>query len=136
MINPTYRSLDAPVKVLGFNWRQWLALIVGGGGVIALAHFSGMPTRPAVTVCALVIGVPTAFAYLSEETGFSFGRLFADMLRWRFGAQRYVAGAGERVSRVVVLREQDPDDAVARNPVAGAGLPERLDERWEGAGTR
>ena len=47
----------------------------GGGALIAAVHYSGVPTRPAISLCTIAIGVPLALAYLSEETGFSFGRL-------------------------------------------------------------
>ena len=83
MIHPTYRSLDAPVKLLGLSWRQWICLIAGGGALIACVHYAGIPARPAISICTVLIGVPLALAYLSEETGFSLGRLVADMLLWR-----------------------------------------------------
>ena len=88
MIHPTYRSLDAPVKLLGFSWRQWLALVVLGGGMVAALHALAVPTRPAITLCALLIGVPAAFAYLSEETGAGFGRDLLDVVRWARGRSR------------------------------------------------
>lgn len=81
-MHPTYRSLDAPVKLLGFSWRQWLALIVLGGGTVGVLHALAVPTKPAISLCALVIGVPAAFAYLSEETGVGLGRELFDVARW------------------------------------------------------
>ncbi|MFL6117485.1 MAG: VirB4 family type IV secretion system protein [Catenulispora sp.] len=84
MIHPTYRSLDAPVRLLGLAWRQWLVLLVGGGSLIAAAHWLALPTKPAISLCTVAIGVPLGMAYLSEETGYGFGQAIADMLRWVF----------------------------------------------------
>jgi hypothetical protein len=101
VIHPTYRSLDAPVKLLGLSWSQWLCLLVGGGALIACVHYLGVPTRPAISFCTIAIGVPLALACLSEETGFSFGRLVWDMVRWRCERHRLEPGAGAGVGVVV-----------------------------------
>lgn len=108
MIHPTYRSLDAPVKLLGLSWGQWLCLLAGGGALIACVHYLGVATRPAISLCTIAIGVPLALAYLSEETGFGFGRLVLDMARWRCEQHRLAPGAGSAGDvGVVVLNGSD-----------------------------
>jgi PrgI family protein len=107
MIHRTYRSLDAPVKLLGLSWRQWLCLITGGGALIAAVHFIGIPARPAISLCTITIGVPLALAYLSEETGFSLGRLVADMARWRLERHAFEPGAREDLVALVVRTEEE-----------------------------
>ena len=72
------RSLDAPVKLLGLSWRQWVALLAGGVPLVALAHWLAVPTKPAISVCTVLIGVPLALAYLSEESGYGFGQAIAE----------------------------------------------------------
>lgn len=99
MIHQTYRSLDAPVRLLGLSWRQWLALLVGGGSFVAAVHYSGLPTRPAISLCTIVIGVPLALAYLAEETGFALGQLVWDMARWSLAPRDYAPGAGADAAR-------------------------------------
>lgn len=118
MIHPTYRSLDAPVKLLGLSWRQWLCLVAGGVALIALVHLAGIPTRPAISFCAIAIGVPLALAYLSEETGFGFGRLVMDMVRWRFEQHVLSEGASERTTGLVVAPDPAATAAVARRTEA------------------
>jgi hypothetical protein len=103
MIHPTYRSLDAPVKLLGLAWRQWIALLAGGGSLIAAVNWLGIPTRPAISLCTIAIGVPVALAYLSEETGFGFGRLVCDMARWRIERHSLAGGAGGDTQMGVVV---------------------------------
>lgn len=105
MIHQTYRSLDAPVRLLGLSWRQWLALLIGGGAVVAAAHYSGLPTRPAISVCTIAIGVPLALAYLAEETGFAFGRLVWDVARWSLAPRDYPAGAAPKATRGFCVTE-------------------------------
>jgi hypothetical protein len=103
VIHPTYRSLDAPVKLLGLAWRQWIALLAGGGALIAAVHWLAIPTRPAISLCTIVLGVPVALAYLSEETGFGFGRLVCDMARWRLERHRLAGGGGDGSHPAVVV---------------------------------
>jgi hypothetical protein len=110
MIHPTYRSLDAPVRLLGFTWRQWIALIVAAAPLIAAIHFLGVPTRPAITLCTIALGVPAALSYLSQETGYAPGRLLLDMLRWRLEPRVLGPGASTRETGLVV-----------RSPDAGLG---------------
>src|SRR4051794_30958983 len=104
MIHPTYRSLDAPVKLLGLSWRQWIALLIGGGTLVAVVHYAGVPSRPAISLCTILIGVPLALAYLAEETGFSVGRLIWDMSRWAFETRRLSSGANGRTMRGLFVR--------------------------------
>jgi hypothetical protein len=105
VIHQTYRSLDAPVKLLGLSWRQWLALLIGGGTVVAAVHYSGLATRPAISLCTIVIGVPLALAYLAEETGFAFGRLVWDMARWTLAAREHAPGSSPNCQRGFCISE-------------------------------
>lgn len=115
MIHPTYRSLDAPVKLLGLSWRQWLALLAGGGALVLFVRWTGLPTRPAISACTVLIGVPLALAYLSEETGFGFGRLVLDLARWTTAARRFDPGAGAGRVRGLVVGAVETGEMAPRN---------------------
>ena len=51
--------------------------------MIDLAH---VPTKPAITLCVFVIGLPAALTYVSESGGLQLSVLLRSMWRWRFSA--------------------------------------------------
>lgn len=87
MIHRTFRSLDEAPKLLGFSLRQWGALIAGTCAVLGLVYLAHLPTKPAITLCVFVIGLPAALMYVSESGGLQLGVLLADMCRWRISRQ-------------------------------------------------
>jgi hypothetical protein len=132
VIHRTFRSLDEAPKLVGFTVRQWAALIAGSGlllGVIDLAH---VPTKPAITLCVFVIGLPAAMTYVSESGGLQLSVLLRSMWGWRFSVHTLSAcAAGEplRARGVVILAEHE-QLAVP----SGESSPEPLEdvawERW------
>lgn len=86
MTHRTYRSLDEKPRLLGFTLTQWGMLLVLGGSAIGLVLATGLPTKAAVSICALTIGLPGALAYVSEAGGVRWLTLIGDMIRW--GARR------------------------------------------------
>ena len=142
MIHRTFRSLDQAPKLVGFTVRQWAALIVGASAVLALVYLAHLPTKPAITLCVFLVGLPAALTYVSESGGLQLGGLLRDMIRWRLSRQ-YLSSvpAGFAGARgLVVLARPDerlphaglPDERqVDSNPVDA-----RLDgllsgERWQ-----
>lgn len=87
MTNQTFRSLDQAPKLVGFTIRQWLALIAGAATLLAIVHATRMPTRPAISLCVLALGLPAALMYVSETGGLSIGMLLRDAVLWRVSSQ-------------------------------------------------
>jgi anaerobic C4-dicarboxylate transporter len=85
VIHRTYRSLDAPVKLVGFTLRQWLGILAGAGLVIGLVVAAGLPAKAAISLCTLLIGVPVAMTYVSENGGLQLTTMLRDCVRWRLG---------------------------------------------------
>jgi hypothetical protein len=124
VIHPTYRLLDAPIKFAGLALRQWVMLLVGGGAFVGMVHLIGIPTKPAISLCTIVIGVPTIVAYASEETGLSISTVVRDVVGWRLAPRAYAAGAAVDPRGVVIEGpEHTPDDAAV---AAGVELEELL----------
>jgi hypothetical protein len=67
VIHRTFRSLDQAPKLVGFTVKQWAALIAGALSVLGLIHLAQLPTKPAITLCVFVIGLPAALTYVSER---------------------------------------------------------------------
>jgi hypothetical protein len=91
VIHRTFRSLDQAPKLVGFSLRQWAALIAGTIAVLGLIFLTHLPTKPAITLCVFVIGLPAALMYVSESGGLQLGVLLLDMCRWRTSRQAFPA---------------------------------------------
>jgi hypothetical protein len=98
VIHRTFRSLDQAPKLVGFTVKQWAALIAGALSVLGLIHLAHLPTKPAITLCVFIIGLPAALTYVSESGGLQLGVLLREMWRWRWSAHTLPA-ASQRVGR-------------------------------------
>jgi hypothetical protein len=108
------------MRFAGFSLKQWVVLLVGGGGLIGLVSVLNVPTKPAITLCAFVIGVPAAIAYVSEGGGVSPARLLRDLWHWRTRPSRLHGGASGDVTAVLVAAERDDATAAPSKPPRGA----------------
>jgi hypothetical protein len=115
VIHRTFRSLDQAPKLIGFTVKQWAALIAGALSVLGLIHLVQLPTKPAITLCVFVIGLPAALTYVSESGGLQIGVLLREMWRWRWSTQ--------------MLPVASPEDRRARGLVILGEGEEALDER-------
>jgi hypothetical protein len=133
VIHRTFRSLDEAPKLVGFTVKQWAVLIAGSAVLLGVIHLAHVPTKPAITLCVFVIGLPAALTYVSESGGLQLTVLLRAMWRWRFSAHTLpVSSAGEacRARGVVILTEQQQ----LEEPVGQGSPVEPLDdvawERW------
>jgi hypothetical protein len=113
VIHPTYRSLDAPVKLVGFTLRQWAAVIVGATLVIAVVVAASLPTKVAISLCVLLIGVPVALTYVSETGGLALATLLRDCIAWRARGREFPADAPADARAPGLLISQPPTNAGA-----------------------
>jgi hypothetical protein len=104
VIHRTFRSLDDAPKLVGFTIKQWAALIVGAGLVFGVIHLAHVPTKPAISLCVFLIGVPAALTYVSESGGLQLSVLLRAMWRWRWSAHTLpAASSGEARARGLLL---------------------------------
>jgi len=144
VIHPTFRSLDEAPKLVGFTMRQWAALIAGACAVLGLVYWAHLPTKPAITLCVFVVGLPAALTYVSESGGLQLGGLLRNMVRWRMRPHVLCAApAGFDGGHGVVVLAPPDDDRAGADPLqhggansylrssdeALAGLLDR--ERWQ-----
>ncbi|MGA2163208.1 MAG: PrgI family protein [Solirubrobacteraceae bacterium] len=132
MIHRTFRSLDEAPRLVAFTIRQWAMLIAGCAAVFGLIHLSHLPTKPAITLCVFVIGLPAALMYVSESGGLQLGVLLRDMCRWRLSRHTLPAASHgrSRARSVLVLASTEPSDPQDGN-VEDPALDELIcGERW------
>ena len=115
MIHRTFRSLDDAPKLVGFTIKQWATLILGAGSVLGLIHLAHVPTKPAISLCVFLIGLPAALTYVSESGGLQLSVLLRAMWRWRWSTH--------------ILLVSSPEDRPARGLVILRESEEALDER-------
>jgi hypothetical protein len=133
VIHRTFRSLDEAPRLVAFTIKQWAVLIAGGLAVLALIHLSRLPTKPAITICVFVIGLPAALTYVSESGGLQLGVLLRECWRWRWARHLLPAASPERprARGLLVLAWTEEPDLRARqareDPVLDVLLSE---ERW------
>ena len=132
MIHRTYRSLDAPIKLVGFTLRQWAAIIAGSVAVVGLVALAHLPTKVAISLCTLVIGVPVAITYVSESGGLQLSQLLRDCWRWRWSAHELPVVCPARSRTPGLLVRSSEGESVAEVAV-DAHRPE-FDELLTGEG--
>ena len=133
MIHRTFRSLDEAPRLVAFTIKQWAVLIVGSAAVLGLIHLSHLPTKPAITLCVFVIGLPAALTYVSESGGLQLGVLVRECWRWRWRRHTLPAASPERprARGLVVLASLEEPGRQAQRGHDDPSLAELLSgERW------
>jgi PrgI family protein len=134
VIHRTFRSLDDAPKLVGFTVKQWAALILGAGSVFGVIHLARVPTKPAISLCVFLIGLPAALAYVSESGGLRLSVLLRAMWRWRWSTHILSAASpGDSRARGLLILGEGEEAPDAR---AGQGSPldaedAALWERWD-----
>ena len=136
MIHRTFRSLDEAPKLVGFTIKQWAALIAGARAVLGFVHVAHLPTKPAITLCVFVIGLPAALTYVSESGGLQLGVLLRDdvaLALERAHAAGRLAGAPARArgcSSSPAAEEPGCEASPARDARRRSGGHWPAEERW------
>jgi hypothetical protein len=133
VIHRTFRSLDEAPRLVAFTIKQWAVLIAAALAVFALVHFSRLPTRPAITLCVFVIGLPAALTYVSESGGLQLGVLLHECWRWRWTRHQLPPASPDRsrARGLLVLAWSEEPDRHAKQAPQDPALDELLsEERW------
>jgi hypothetical protein len=135
VIHRTFRSLDEAPKLVWFTGKQWVALFAGSTALFGVVHLAQVPTKPAITLCVFVIGLPAAMTYVSESGGLQLSILLRSMLGWRCGAHTLSASRPEQSWRargvVVVAEAEQPADGRSERDLRVDEEDELPWERWD-----
>ena len=95
-------------------------LIAGSALLLGVIHLAHVPTKPAITICVFVIGLPAAMTYVSESGGLQLSVLLRAMWHWRWSAHTLQATSpGEpcQTRGVVILTErEEPGEPSGESP--------------------
>ena len=106
MRHPTYKHLEARLRLGAFSLGQWAQITAAG---VAAAVFGGylspFSTQVTIFVSIVAAGLPVAMSYGAMGLEFSVAQLMR--AGWRYWRQprRFLAGAGQLTAGYVVLSE-------------------------------
>ena len=117
MRHPTYKHLEAKLRLGAFSLGQWAQItIAAAGAAIFGGYVSPFPLQVTIFVSIVGAGLPVAISYGAMGLEFS----VAQFVRagWRYWRQprRFLAGAGQETSGYAVLPELVATSAQADPP--------------------
>jgi len=127
MRHPTYKHLDAKLRLGSFTLGQW-AQITAAGAAAALfgGYVSPLPTQATIFVSILLAGIPVALSYGTMGVDFSIAELARAAWRYWRHPRRFPPGPGRASSGYVI--SGDPAPAHAR---ADAVAQREADVLWD-----
>ena len=106
MRHPTYKHLEAKLRIGAFSLGQWAQITIAG---VAAAVFGGylspLPTQATIFVSIIGAGLPVAVSYGAMGMEFSVAQFATAGWRYWRGPRRYLAGAGEPTTGYALLAD-------------------------------
>jgi hypothetical protein len=127
VLHPTYKHLDAKLRLGAFTVGQWAQ--IGLAGVIAAVfgvYVSPLPSTVTIFVSILGAGLPVALSYGAMGLEFSVGQFVGSAWRYWRSPRHYLPGSGQELAGYVVEPTPDPP-----NERAAAASPTSGDELWD-----
>lgn len=129
MVNPTYKHLDAKLRLGGLRVVQWLQLAAAlGFAVVFGMYLSPLPAGPTIGLSVFVAGLPVAVSFAALGLEFSVSAFVAALWRWARAPRRYLPGPGAAgVGYVVRAELREP----ALEPSAEGLATSSIAELWD-----
>jgi len=106
MRHPTYKHLEARLRIGAFSVGQWAQITAAG---VAAAVFAGyvspLPTQATIFVSIVGAGLPVALSYGAMGLEFSVARFARAAWRYWHEPRRFLPGAGVTATGYMVLAE-------------------------------
>ena len=103
MLHPTYKHLDAKLRLGAFTLGQWAQIAVAGALAALFAlYLSPLPPRATIFVSILGAGLPVATSYGAMGLEFSLASLVVSAWRYWRRPRRYLPGPGRSAVGYVV----------------------------------
>lgn len=116
MRHPTYKHLEAKLRLGAFSLGQWAQITAAA---VAAAVFGGyvspLPTQATIFVSIVAAGLPVAVSYGAMGLEFSVAQFARAAWRYWRHPRRYLAGPGASTAGYVLLVE------AARQPTPAGG---------------
>src|SRR5439155_2085621 len=129
MVSPTYKHLDAKMRLGGLQLGQWaqLAAALGAAALFGI-YLSPLPPGPTVAVSVFVAGLPVAVSFAAMGLEFSVGSFGRAVWRWWRAPRRYIAGGGTAANGYAVTTVME---IRAGKPAMAASASGQLAELWD-----
>jgi hypothetical protein len=109
MRHPTYKHLEARLRLGAFSLDQWAQITAAG---IAAALFGGyvspLPTQATIFVSIVAAGLPVALSYGAMGLEFSVAQFVRAAWRYWRQPRRFLPGGGQATTGYIVLPEPQP----------------------------
>jgi hypothetical protein len=129
MVNPTYKHLDAKMRLGGLRLVQWLQLVAAIGFAIVFGFYvSPLPPGPTIAVSIFVGGLPVAVSFAALGLEFSVSGFLGAIWRWLRSPRRYLPGRGSSATGYVVHQAPRSSDPERSGHVAASS---RIAELWD-----
>src|SRR5689334_13966518 len=103
MVNPTYKHLDAKMRLGGLRLVQWLQLAAAIGFAVVFGFYvSPFPPGPTIALSVFVAGLPVAVSFAALGLEFSVSGFLRALWRWARSPRRYLPGPGSAATGYVV----------------------------------
>jgi hypothetical protein len=114
LANPTYKQLDASLRIGAFTLGQWAQVLVAG--VLALlfaVYLSPLPVGPTIFVSVVFAGSPVALSCGAMAQEWSVVDALRAQWHWVADPRKYLPGPGQTATgySVSAIVEQRADDA-------------------------
>jgi hypothetical protein len=124
MRHPTYKHLEAPLRLGSFSLGQWAQITAAGVAAAAFgAYLSPFPVGVTTFVAIVGAGLPVALSYGAMGLEFSVVQLAAAAWRYWRNPRRYPPGAGDLPRGYLVHAEPARDLTAAPSPAHAEGEP-------------
>lgn len=106
MRHPTYKHLEAKLRIGAFSVGQWMQITAAGAAAAVFGGYvSPLPTQATIFVSIVGAGLPVALSYGTMGLEFSVAQFVRAGWRYWREPRRFLAGAGEPSVGYVVLAE-------------------------------
>jgi hypothetical protein len=103
VLHPTYKHLDAKLRLGAFTVGQWAQIALAGAFAAVFAvYLSPLPPRVTIFVSILGAGLPVATSYGAMGLEFSLAQLVVSAWRYWRAPRRYLPGPGRSAVGYVV----------------------------------
>src|SRR4051794_17808054 len=114
MRHPTYKHLDAKLRLGAFTLGQWAQITTAAAAAAVFGGYvSPLPTQATIFVSILLAGLPVALSYGSMGREFSVAQLARAAWRYWQDPRRFPPGPGQATSGYVVSADPAPTRAQA-----------------------
>jgi hypothetical protein len=104
--HPTYKHLEAKLRLGAFSLAQWAQITAAGvGAAVFGGYLSPLPTQGTIFVSIVGAGLPVALSYGAMGLEFSVAQFARAVWRYSRHPRRFLAGGGQPTTGYVVLAD-------------------------------